>query len=193
MPDRAPTRRTITTYTADDTKEGMAPMSTTTQFLRNRFTDESISTASPARIVVMAYDRIDRDLVGALQALEFEDLASANALLCHAQDLVTELHGMLDLEAWEHAASLASIYRFVNDLLTTANVRKRSAEVLSARALMADLGSAFREAATMSATPPAATPPATTPSAATSATTTATSERSTRPETAPGRRLWIQA
>lgn len=131
---------------------------TFTQHLRNRFTDESLATASPARVVVMAYQRLDRDLTGALDALGSRDLERTNELLCHAQDLVAELDGMLDHEVWEHAASLSSIYRFVGELLTTANIAKRSEPVEQARTLLADLGSAFTEAASVAAASPTPTP-----------------------------------
>ena len=66
------------------------------QSLRNRFSNDGLETASPARIVVMAYDRIDRDLAGAIVALEARDVQRSHDLLCHAQDLVHELHNMLD-------------------------------------------------------------------------------------------------
>lgn len=121
---------------------------TSTRLLRDKFTDESLTTASPARVVVMAYERLDRDLAGALEALERRDIERSNRLLGHAQDLVAELRAMLDLDRWEHAPALASIYVFVNELLATANVHKRPAEVVTARALLAELGGAFAQAAT---------------------------------------------
>lgn len=125
------------------------------QSLRTRFSNEGLETASPARIVVMAYDRIDRDLAGAIVALEARDVQRSHDLLCHAQDLVHELHNMLDLDAWEHAGKLASIYRYVIDLLVQANVRKSVGEAGEARTLLAGLGDAFRQAA---AGPAAAAP-----------------------------------
>ena len=125
------------------------------QSLRNRFSNDGLETASPARIVVMAYDRIDRDLAGAIVALDARDVQRSHDLLCHAQDLVHELHNMLDLDAWEHAGKLASIYRYVIDLLVQANVRKSVGEAAEARTLLAGLGDAFRQAA---ASPAAAAP-----------------------------------
>jgi flagellar secretion chaperone FliS len=128
------------------------------QSLRAKFTDGGLETASPAKVVVMAYDRLDRDLAGALVALESRDIERSHELLVHAQDLVHELLCMLDLDVWEHAPKLASIYQYVNELLTTANVRKSTAEANEARTLLAGLGDAFRQAAAQSAVRPAATP-----------------------------------
>jgi flagellar protein FliS len=123
------------------------------QSLRARFTDGGLDTASPAKIVVMAYDRLDRDLAGALVAVEARQVERSHELLVHAQDLTNELLCMLDLDAWEHAAQLASIYRYVIDLLTTANVRKSATEINEARTLLAGLGDAFRQAAVSAAAP----------------------------------------
>ena len=82
---------------------------TNSQSLRERFTSGSLDTASGPRVVVMAYERLDRDIAGALSALADGDLGKAHELLCHAQDLVHELNGMLDVDAWEHGPSLAAI------------------------------------------------------------------------------------
>src|SRR4051794_26945443 len=109
----------------------------TNQTLRGRFTQEGLSTASGPRIVVMCFDRIDRDLGEALLALAERDTARSHDLLCHAQDIVHELLCMLALQAWEHASSLSSIYRYVNDLLMRANIAKRAAGVIEARGLLA--------------------------------------------------------
>lgn len=119
----------------------------TSNTLRDRFVDGALTTASGPRIVVMCFDRLDRDLSGAIEALESEDTGRAHELLCHAQDLVHELLCMLDLDAWEHSATLAEIYRYVISLLTRANVTKQAAGADEARRLLAELGDAFRQAA----------------------------------------------
>ena len=117
------------------------------QSLRAKFTQGGLETASPAKIVVMAFDRLDRDLAGAIVALELRSHERSHELLCHAQDLTFELLCMLDLEAWEHAPKLASIYRYVIELLTSANVHKTVKEANEARSLLAGMGDAFRQAA----------------------------------------------
>jgi len=114
--------------------------------LRDRFTDDGLTTASGPRIVVMCYARLDRDLAEAIVAIESNDTNRSHLLLCHAQDIVHELLCMLDTEAWEHARSLASIYRYVTELLTQANVGKRVGPAIEAQQLLAELGSAFRQA-----------------------------------------------
>jgi len=124
--------------------------------LRERFTDGALSTASGPKVIGMAYDRMDRDIAGALEALALKDVAKSHELLVHAQDIVHELLCMLDFEAWEHAGALASIYRYVMELLTKANITKSAAPAVEARRHLAELGDAFRQAAVQSPAPAAA-------------------------------------
>ena len=134
---------------------------TNSQSLRERFTSGSLDTASGPRVVVMAYERLDRDIAGALSALADGELGKAHELLCHAQDLVHELNGMLDVDAWEHGPSLAAIYRYVIVRLTEANMTKLPSPATEARNLLAELGEAFRTASTTSSasfTPPTLPP-----------------------------------
>lgn len=117
------------------------------QSLRNRYTDSALQTASGPRVILMAYDRLDRDLGEAVDALATKDLERVNGALVHAQDLLSELLLMLDRDRWEHAGTLASLYEFIGRQLFTANVTKDASLVHEARRLLAGLGDAFREAA----------------------------------------------
>lgn len=132
----------------------------TAQSLRAKFTEGGLETASPARIVVMAFDRLDRDLAAALVGLQSHDIEGSHELLIHAQDLVHELHCMLDTDAWEHAPQLAAIYRYVIELLTAANVHKSAKKAIEARTLLAGLGDAFRQAAISTTALEQSSPPA---------------------------------
>jgi flagellar protein FliS len=114
------------------------------QSLRARFTDGGLDTASGPKIIQLCYERLDRDLEAALAAIERHDISGAHETLCHAQDIVHELLCMLDVDRWEHAASLASIYRYVLGLLTQANVKKVAGPAAEARTLLNELGDAFR-------------------------------------------------
>lgn len=111
--------------------------------LRAKFTDGGLDTASGPKIIQLCYERLDRDLDGAVMAIGRRDVGTAHATLCHAQDIVHELLCMLDLDRWEHAGSLASIYRYVLELLVRANVTKTAAPAVEARRLLGELGEAF--------------------------------------------------
>lgn len=115
--------------------------------LRARFTDGGLATASAPKVVVLCYDRLERDITTAIDAIERRDIETAHHALLHAQDLVVELRLLLESSEWEHSATLSSIYAFVVDLLTAANVKKSAREAVQARGLLRELGDAFRTAA----------------------------------------------
>jgi flagellar protein FliS len=116
--------------------------------MRERYLTDSVATASPAKLLLMLYDRLVVDLNRGEQALVAGDRLEANTHLQHAQDIVTELQVSLDLDAWDGAAGLASLYAFVGTELVNANIRGDAAKVASVRGLMEPLRDTWREAAT---------------------------------------------
>ena len=123
---------------------------TTAYAARARYANEAVTTASPAKLLVMLYDRLVRDLVTAEQCLADGDLGRASSELVHAQDIVSELHTSLDQSAWDGAAGLASLYVFMKAELVAANVRKDAARVVGVRELVEPLRDAWRSAALQS-------------------------------------------
>jgi flagellar protein FliS len=115
--------------------------------MRERYLAESVATASPAKLLLMLFDRLVVDLNRGEQALLAGDRPEANTHLKHAQDIVTELHVSLDLDAWDGAAGLASLYAFVENELITANIRGDAAKVTGVRTLIEPLRDTWREAA----------------------------------------------
>ena len=89
-----------------------------------RYVQDSVTTASPGRLLVMLYDRLALDLARAGDALEARDRGAAHARLIHAQDIVTELANSLDHTAgWTGSQNLAAIYAWLGVELVQANVR----------------------------------------------------------------------
>jgi flagellar protein FliS len=119
--------------------------------MRERYLAASTATVSPAKLLMMLYDRLVLDLARGEQALLDGNRAEANTHLLHAQDIVTELHVTLDLDAWDGAAGLASLYAFVETELVNANVRGDAAKVTSVRGLIEPLRDTWREAAVAAA------------------------------------------
>ena len=128
---------------------------TTAYAARARYANEAVTTASPAKLLLMLYDRLLRDLVTAEACLANGDLGRASSELLHAQDIVSELHSSLDLSAWDGAAGLASLYVFMKAELVSANVRKDTARVVGVRELVEPLRDAWRPAALQSVSQPA--------------------------------------
>ena len=115
--------------------------------LRDRYLQDSISTASPGKLLLMLYDRLVLDLMQAEEALHGDQREQAHGKLTHAQEIVMELHSSLDIEAWSGAPALANLYTFLLTELIGANVGKDVARVTSCRTLVEPLRDAWREAA----------------------------------------------
>lgn len=130
-------------------------MTTAAYAARARYANEAVTTASPAKLLLMLYDRLVRDLVTAEACLADGDLARASNELLHAQDIVSELHSSLDHSAWDGAAGLASLYVFVKAELALANVRKDAARIVGVREIVEGLRDAWRQAALQSIAQPA--------------------------------------
>jgi len=114
--------------------------------LRNRYLAESVATASPGQLLVMLYDRLVVDLTQAEDALRAGDRPTSSARLMHAQDIVSELRGSLDLTAWDGAAGLAQLYGYLFTRLIKANVGNDPELVAECRGIVEPLRDAWREA-----------------------------------------------
>ncbi len=115
--------------------------------VRDRYLGDSVTTLSPQVLLVRLYERLVVDLDGAGHAIVAGDLSSTNELLGHAQDILMELRGTLDLDAWDGGAALAQLYDFCWAELVQANVTKDASRVAAVRHLVEPLCDAWREAA----------------------------------------------
>ncbi len=118
-----------------------------TQLQRNRYVQDAIVTATPARLLTMLYDRLVRDLRLAELAIMAGDHAEVNTLLIHAQDIVLELQSTLNLDAWSGARGLNELYSFVYSELIQANIRKDERRVDVCLNIIEPLQAAWHEAA----------------------------------------------
>ncbi|WP_323792672.1 flagellar export chaperone FliS [Nocardioides sp.] len=119
---------------------------------RAAYMDASVATASPARLLVMLYERLVLDITRARDFQRNGAPQDAHQQLMHAQDIVLELHASLRVDAeWEGGAGLASLYDYLHRQLVRANVTKDLALTESCLALATDLCATWREAAMQSA------------------------------------------
>ena len=114
---------------------------------RAAYMDASVATASPARLLVMLYERLVLDVRKALAAQQKADHAEAHTQLVHAQDIVLELRASLDVEAWEGGPGLASIYDFLHLQLVRANINRDAGATEGCLKLVEDPCATWREAA----------------------------------------------
>lgn len=128
-------------------------MTTAYSAYRARFVEDSLTTASPARLLTMLYDRLLLDLDRAHAAQLRGDRAVAGAQLLHAQEIVLELRSSLSVDAWDGGPGLAALYGFLHSELVRSNVSGDAVLTAGCRDIVAPLRDAWHEAARTAVAP----------------------------------------
>ena len=126
-----------------------------TASLRARYLGDTVTTASPQRLLVMLYDRLALDLERAELALAGGDRDAAAEQLQHAQDVVFGLLESLQVDAWDGAPRLAALYNWLIAELGRAVVKGDLRRVADCRKIVEPLRDAWTEAAASLASSPA--------------------------------------
>jgi flagellar secretion chaperone FliS len=119
---------------------------------RATYMDASVATASPARLLVMLFERLVLDVQRGLEAQRRGDLVETHRQLTHAQDIVMELQTSLRADDFKGGYDLAALYAFLHRQLVMANVHKDASITDEVLTLVTDLCGAWREAALVCAT-----------------------------------------
>ena len=119
--------------------------------VRSTYLDASIATASPARLLVMLFDRLVLDVQRAVAAQEAGDHQERHRQLVHAQDIVLELAGSLRADLFDGGRELAALYDFLHRQLVRANIHDDVAVTRDCLGLCTDLADTWRQAALDSA------------------------------------------
>ncbi|GAA4749357.1 hypothetical protein GCM10025783_22030 [Amnibacterium soli] len=114
---------------------------------RSLYNRDSVLSASPARLLVMLYDRLLLDLARAEAAQLGEDWSLASAQLLHAQEIVAELVGSLRPEVWDGGPGLLAVYNYVLTGMVQANVQRDVVKTRECITLLEPLRTAWHEAA----------------------------------------------
>ena len=130
-----------------------------------KFRSGSVATASPARLVTMLYDRMVLDVDRGIAAIKDGNRSEANAQLQHAQAILSELQGCLDLSVWEGAVQLDSLYTWVLSQLMTANASQDAELAQTCRDILAPLRDAWHVAVNQEGGAPAGASPSRTAAA----------------------------
>lgn len=121
----------------------------------NAYQREAILSASPARLLVMLYDRLLLDLARAESAQVAEQWEAAGKQLLHAQDIIAELTGSLEVGAWDGAGNMLGIYNYAGTAMMNANIFRNVALTRECIALLEPLRQSWHEAAAVPAGPAA--------------------------------------
>ena len=119
----------------------------TMQNPRDAYLAASVSTASPAQLLVMLCERLNLDLQRATDALRRGEPSLAHEPLLHAQDIVLELRTSLKVEAWEGGPGLAARYDYLYGELVRANTTKDLAAAEFCLSTAGTLRDTWRDAA----------------------------------------------
>jgi len=115
----------------------------------SQYNRQAALSAPPARLLTMLYDRLLLDLGRAQTAQKAEDWQGASQQLLHAQAIVTELAGTLDVDAWDGAANLMGVYNYTTHILIDANIHRNVERTREAIAILEPLRQSWHEAAAM--------------------------------------------
>jgi len=123
---------------------------------RARYLADAVATATPGRRIVLLYDRLWLDLQRAQAARDAEQPDAARDHLQHAQQIVAELLGSLDQNAWSGAANLAALYGYLLRELIAEGGEPRPGRLALISKIVSDLRSTWQQAADqLAATEPA--------------------------------------
>lgn len=118
------------------------------------YRETRVKTASPGQLLVMLYDEAVKQcdiavgLLGEEGKPEPDNIERINAALGKTQDIVTELMASLDFEAGgDIAQNLFSLYVWFSHEILEANIGKDASRVRAVRSMLAELRSAWAEAA----------------------------------------------
>ena len=118
---------------------------------KNAYVDNSVSTASPERLLVMLCDRLVLDVQRAVDAQRERNHPEAHTQLVHAQEVVIHLRSTLRVEAWEGGPGLASLYDWLHNELIRANVTKDPGITEGCLSIVTNLAQTWKEAALLAA------------------------------------------
>ncbi|KRA31166.1 MULTISPECIES: flagellar export chaperone FliS [unclassified Nocardioides] len=111
------------------------------------YQSNAVSTASPARLLVMLLERLVLDVERGRGAQQLGDWESAHKHLIHAQDIVLELESSLQVDKMQGGAELAALYAFLRNQLVQANIRRDPQLSTEALGLAQQMCDTWREAA----------------------------------------------
>lgn len=119
--------------------------------VRATYQAASVSTASPARLLVMLLERLVLDAERGAAALTAGEHDEANRQLQHAQAIVTELQSTLEADRMPAGQELLALYDYLQRRLVTANVSHDQVAAAEAVTLCRDLCDTWRQAALLAA------------------------------------------
>jgi flagellar protein FliS len=109
------------------------------------YQENSITTQTQGRIVVMLYEGAIKFLKQAVVCMQAGDHETKSQYLTKAEDIINELNTVLDMESGgEIANNLRALYMFMIRSLHEANIKKDAAKIDDIIKLLEDLNQSWR-------------------------------------------------
>ena len=105
----------------------------------------AVGTQSKGRLIVMLYDGALKFMKLAIKKLEEGDYAAKGLYINRAQDIISELNAVLDMESGgEIAQNLRKLYLFMNRRLREANTKRDPEIIREVITLMEELNQSWK-------------------------------------------------
>ncbi|PNR96049.1 flagellar export chaperone FliS [Petrotoga olearia] len=112
----------------------------------NYYFENSIKTASPAKLVELLYQNSIERINKAIKSIENKNLSEANKQIIRVEDIVTELNVSLNLEkGGEVAKNLRALYNYMYQRLLESNTKKDIEILKEVRSLLQELLDTWKE------------------------------------------------
>jgi len=109
------------------------------------YQDNTVTTQSKGRLIVMLYDGAIKFMRLAIRELETNNHEKKGHYINKAQDIINELNAVLDTDAGgEIAANLRKLYCFMNNRLSQANVKRDPQMIRDVIKLMEELNQGWK-------------------------------------------------
>jgi flagellar protein FliS len=111
----------------------------------NVYKQQQILTATPEKLILMLYNGCLKFMGDAVAAMEGKDLQKAHNACIKAQDIVSELMSVLNMD-YPISKELYALYEYVNHQLLQANMKKDAQCIANARIVITNIRDGWAEA-----------------------------------------------
>lgn len=109
------------------------------------YQDTAVTTQSKGRLIVMLYEGAVKFLKLAIREAEGKNYEAKGTYIGKAQDIITELNAVLDMEAGgEIAGNLRKLYFFMNERLAQANSKSDPEMIREVISLLEELNQGWK-------------------------------------------------
>ena len=110
------------------------------------YTDNSVTTQSRGRLIIMLYEGAIKFLKMAISEIEAGNQQSKGVYINKAQNIISELNAVLDMDnGGEIAANLRKLYLFMGHNLSQANIKQDPEMIRVVIRLIEQLNNSFKE------------------------------------------------